>query len=136
MVKISSQRPRSPTPVSSQGVQPALSLPVELHALSFWVENFQFRLDDLPGMGHEYGSYVLLHWARARPDSSLHLALLALSHAVFGRIRQVDEATIGAYKFYARSIVKLSKETKELSSENMDQLLLTTMLMANYEVRA
>ena len=94
-----------------------------------------FRLDDLPDIGHEYGSYVIFNWIRARPGSSLHLALSAVSHAVFGRARQVDEAIEKADSAHAQSIVKTHREMKVLSNESIDQLLVTTMLMSTYEVR-
>lgn len=112
----------------------ALSIPVEVHAFHYWMENFIFRLDDLPDIGHEYSTYVLSYWARARPGSSLHLALSALSHAVFGRARQVSKAIEDADKIHAQGIVRTHKELKELSDESIDQLLITIMLMSSYEV--
>ena len=56
------------------------------------MENFMFRLEDLPEIGHEYSNYVIFGWARARPGSSLHAAFSALSHAVFGRARHTNKA--------------------------------------------
>ena len=93
-----------------------------------------FRLDDLPDIGHEYNSFVISHWARARPGSGLHLALSALSHAVFGKARNVNKALEDADKFHAQSIMKTHKEMNELSAENIDQLLVTIMLMSSFEV--
>ena len=96
-----------------------------------------FRLEDLPDIGHEYGNYVLFNWVRARPGSSLHVALSALSHAVFGRARHENKALENAGKAQALSIVKTSKEmmeVKQVSSQSIDQLLVATMLMGTYEV--
>lgn len=112
----------------------SLSIPVELHAFHYWVENFTAWPNDLLDIGHEYGSYALCHWNRARPDSSLHLAVSAFSLAVFGLARRVNKALEEADEFYARSVMKTRKEIKELSKETIDQLLVATMLMASYDV--
>ena len=96
-----------------------------------------FRLEDLPDIGHEYGSYVIFHWVRARPESSLHLAPFALSHAVFGRANYVDKALEDADRAHAQSIVKMQEEMGEIGdspNEKIDQLLVTTMLMSSYQV--
>lgn len=96
-----------------------------------------FRLEDLPDIGHEYSNYVLFNWVRAQPGSSLHVALSALSHAVFGRARHVNKAIEDADRAHAQSIIKTSKgmrEMKEMSSESIDQLLVAIMLMGTYEV--
>jgi hypothetical protein len=112
----------------------ALSTPIEIKAFHYWMENFTFRLDDLPDIGHEYGSYVLLYWNRARSYSSLHLALSALSHAVFGRAKQVSKAVESAQRIHAQTIVSTKKDMDEVSDESIDQLLVAVMLMGTYEV--
>jgi hypothetical protein len=93
-----------------------------------------FKVDDLPDIGHEYGTYVLSHWNRAQPGSSLHLAFSALSHAVFGRARWVNKAIEDADRSHAQSIVRTQEEMKEFSNESIDQLLVSIMLMGTYEV--
>ncbi|KAF2836631.1 hypothetical protein M501DRAFT_1018970 [Patellaria atrata CBS 101060] len=110
-----------------------LSLPLETHALHYWARNFAFRLEELPDIGHEYSSYVLLVLARARPDSSIHHALSAFSHAVFGRARQFANAMQIADTAYARGIVKTYREMNTMDNEGIDQLLITIMLMNSYE---
>ena len=125
--------------VTQQPIEPsasrALSQPIDGQALSYFVANFVFRPDDLPDIAHEYSTYVLLSWARAWPDSSIHAALYALSHAMYGRARQVDVALTDAEKLYASSIVQVRKEMANPSTQqDIDHLLFTIMLMGFYEV--
>ena len=120
----------SPEPSPPDG----LSTPIEIQAFHYWRENFIFGLDELPDFGHEYGSYVLFYWNRARSDSSLHLALSALSHAVFGRARQVSQALEQAKRIHAQAIVSTKKDMNEVSEETIDQLLVAIMLMGSYAV--
>ena len=93
------------------------------------------RSDDLPDFGHDFSVHVLSHLNASADDSSLSLALYACSHAIFGRVRHVEEACEEAETFYAKSIIKTQQQiSKNLSSENLDMLLITIMLMASYEV--
>jgi hypothetical protein len=122
---------------ASPSLSYALSLPIDVQSFHYWVENFMFRLDDLPDIGHEYSNYVIFTWVRAHPGSSLHVSLFALSHAVFGRARRVSKAIEDADRAHAQSIIKTSKDMrdmKEMSGEDIDQLLVATMLMGTYEV--
>jgi hypothetical protein len=112
----------------------AVSTPLETQAFHYWLENFTFRLDDLPDIGHEYSNYVSLYWNRARSDSSLHLALSALSHAVFGKAKHVSKAVEDAERFHAQTIMSAKKDMDEVSNETIDQLLVAIMLMGIYEV--
>ena len=110
---------------------------MDVQAFHYWLENWMFRLEDLPEIGHMYSEHVLFHWARARPGSGLHLALFAFSHAVFGRANHVERALEEADKAHAQSIVATQKEMEDLeqlSDERIDQLLVTTMLMSSYQV--
>ena len=122
---------------TSPSISTALSTPIEVQAFHYWIENFMFRLEDLPDIGHEYSNYVIFNWIRAQPGSSLHVSLSALSHAVFGRARHVNKAIQDADRAHAQSIIKTSKDmrdVKEMSTENIDQLLVAIMLMGLYEV--
>ncbi|KAF2476004.1 uncharacterized protein BDR25DRAFT_212412 [Lindgomyces ingoldianus] len=114
-------------------ILPALSFPLELHSVNYWVKNWAFGTNDLPGIGHEYTSYVISHKDRARQDSSLHLAFLAFALAVFGRARKVRKALEDANRFYSQTIAKVKTEIKDVATEDIDQLLITIMLMGTYE---
>lgn len=125
--------PELPSP--SNPISPRHSLDVQ--AFHYWLENFMFRLEDLPDIGHEYNTHVVFHWTRARPGSSLHLALFAYSHVVFGRANHVERAFEDADKAHAQALVTMQQEMKDfdqLSDGKIDQLLVTTMLMSSYQV--
>jgi hypothetical protein len=122
-------------PLPSIAATPSHALDVQ--AFHYWLENFMFRLEDLPDIGHEYSAYVVFHWARARPGSGLHLGLFAYSHAVFGRANHVEKALQDADRAHSQAIVTMQKEMEDfeqLPDGNIDQLLVTTMLMSSYQV--
>jgi hypothetical protein len=113
---------------------PAITTSYETLAFHYWVENYVFRVDELPEFGHEYLQYVLYYWNRTRPGSSLHLALSAVSLAVFGKARGVGQAVEDAERIHEQTIVSTKKVMSEVSDETIDQLLLAIMLMGFYEV--
>ncbi|KAI1655448.1 hypothetical protein F4813DRAFT_398086 [Daldinia decipiens] len=109
------------------------SIPAEDKALQFWLNNYVFRDDEVPEFAREYNHYSIACRDIAQHDSSLRLIISALSHAVFGRVMQLDESIEEAEKLFARSIDTVQRETLRLSQSNIDELLLTTMLMADYK---
>ncbi|KAI9661610.1 MAG: hypothetical protein M1821_008848 [Bathelium mastoideum] len=116
-----------------RSLPPSLSITVELHAFHYWAENFTYVPDDLPDIEQEYNSYALSAWNRAKPGSTLHLAVSAYSLAVFGRTRRMYKILEVADKYYTSSVVKMREEIQELSNERIDQLLISTILMTSYE---
>lgn len=115
-------------------ISSALHLPLEIHALNYWVANFALDTTDVPDFGLEYSSYVVSYWKSASRDSSLHLALLALAYGVFGRARRSHMAIETAIRFFSKALTKVKAEIKDVASENVDPLLLTIMLMGSFEV--
>ncbi|RDW57195.1 hypothetical protein BP5796_12645 [Coleophoma crateriformis] len=110
-----------------------LTIPVETHAFNYFVQSFTVWPNEMPDIGQDYLTYALAHYDRARPDSSLHLAVSAFSLASFGRARRVSRALEAAHGFYARSITTTQKELSELADENLDHLVVATLLMSQYE---
>lgn len=100
----------------------------------YWIAGHVFRPDDLSEPGHEYNVHVLEHWVRAKPGSSLHLALTALSHAVFGRAKNVPKAIAEGERAYVSALNRTKLAVSRQEEESTDSLLLTTMLMGFYEV--
>jgi hypothetical protein len=114
----------------------ALPFTVETHAVNYWVENFTFQLNELPEFGHEYTSYVIEQWRHANPDSTLHTALLALAHAVFGRTKHISNALEKANKYYVKTLERLKEIVENIDAvpnKDIDPLLLAIMLMGSYE---
>ena len=113
-----------------------LSVPINKQAVSFWVDNFTFNTEDLPEIGHDFTVYIPAHSKTFDTESGVSLALAACSHAAFGRLKNVERALHEGERFYAHSIIKTQEDMKQqLSNEALDQLLITIMLMAYYEVR-
>jgi hypothetical protein len=103
--------------------------------MNYWVENFVFGFDDIPEIGHEYTSYLLPSRDRAHQGSALRLALSALTHAIFGRTRRVDKALKDANMLYSQAITRMEAEVKGVTPEDMDEPLITMILMGSFEVR-
>lgn len=112
----------------------APSLPLDIHALNYWMESFAFGVDDVMNTEPEYSSCITLHWRKTSSDSSLHLALSTLTHAIFGHAKQVDKAIEKAHGFYCRAVTKLHTELKNVANQEIDKFLITTMLLGSYEV--
>ncbi|KAF2716161.1 hypothetical protein K431DRAFT_26331 [Polychaeton citri CBS 116435] len=125
-------RPRSPMIEIGR----PLSQSIAEQALNFWAYEWLHRYPGVPEIGHECGDHVLDQWKRASPDSSCHLALSAVSQAVFGRVRNDDKAFKGATLSYLQCIRKTRSEVAAAkpSAEEMDQLLVSVMLMSSFEV--
>lgn len=126
--------------MKSQQILPALQVPMEVHAVNFWSEMWvpTFAVNGVAcNLEDDYGSYAASQWSRAQPGSCLHLALLAVTHAVFGRGRWSSLALERGDKYYGKALTSLSKAMRDpdlVSSEDIDHLLITTMLMASFEV--
>lgn len=115
------------------GIQPALSLPLEMHALYYYADSVSMERYVLGDAGYDYGSHVLLHWQSAEPDSCLRLALTAYSHAVLGQNRGVRPALCLAQRVYARAVETIREAMRRISGDTIYQVLLAMMLMGGYE---
>lgn len=109
-----------------------LDTQLDVYAFGFYIRNFLFQPDDLPDFALDYTSFVLQQWSRSAPSSSLHLALYAVAHAVFGREKAVQRALDAAIVFYAKSTAKLREEVQD---EDVDKSHLVTarLLLGTYQ---
>ncbi|KAJ5309209.1 hypothetical protein N7508_004588 [Penicillium antarcticum] len=114
-------------------IQPALSLPLEMHALYHCADIFFLEKNMLVEPGQEFVSHVLPYWEYAEPDSSLRLAMTAYSNAVFGRSKGVRSALCLAEKAYMKTVEQTLEEMKTLSANKIYQVVLAMMLMGSYE---
>jgi len=113
--------------------QTALSISLDEQAFQYWVQTNVSHADSLHEAAHEWHTYVLPYWMKAKPGSCLHLAVSTLSRAVFGRARNVPQALVQAGKSYAQCLARTQQAVSGQLHESMDQLLLTTMLMGYFE---
>lgn len=119
--------------VNGSELQPALPLPLDMHALYYYAESVSMEKDRLGDACYEYNSHVLHYWNLAKPDSCLRLALTAYSHAVIGRNRGVRQALCLAQRVYAKAVVEIQKAMSGISSDTIYQVILAMMLMGSYE---
>lgn len=121
------------TNVDFKPIERPPGLSVEVKALQYFAANFVFRPEDLPDIGHEYVTYIFPYWVCSPKGSSLHLALYALAHATYGRAVQDGETIAEADRLYGRSIETLRQTMPTARNSDINDLLLTIMIMAFYE---
>jgi hypothetical protein len=113
--------------------QSALLISLDEQAFQYWIQTNVSHAESLHEAAHEWHTYVLPYWMKAKPGSCLHLAVSTLSRAVFGRARNVPQALVQAGKSYARCLARTQRAVSGQLHESMDELLLTTMLMGYFE---
>lgn len=118
---------------NSSRIQPALSLPLEMHALYYYADSVSMERHILGDACYDYSSHVLHHWELAAPTSCLRLALTAYSHAVIGRNRGVRQAFSVAERVYAKAVEEIRMTMMRLSGDIIYQVMLAMMLMGSYE---
>ncbi|KAI0108018.1 hypothetical protein F4814DRAFT_41511 [Daldinia grandis] len=107
--------------------------PAEDRALKFWLDNYVFRNDEIPEFAREYNHYLTAYRDITQHNSSLYLIVSAFSHATLGREMRSDESIERAEKLFSQSMDSMQNEIRQLSQSNIDKLLLTTMLTADYK---
>lgn len=113
--------------------QPAMQLSLDDYALQYWSQTNVSHADTLHEAAHEWHTHVIPYWLKATPGSCLQLAVSTLSRAVFGRARGIPEALLQADRSYAQCLYKTQRAVGGQFQENMDELLLTTMMMGYFE---
>ena len=124
---VEKQRPLAPAP------QTPLSISLDEQAFQYWIQTNVSHASNLHEAAHEWHTYVLPYWMKAKPGSCLHLAVSTLSRAVFGRARNVPQALVQAGKSYSQCLARTQRAVSGQLRESMDELLLTTMLMGYFE---
>jgi hypothetical protein len=134
----SGKRSGSPSTSSSVFVMSppsrALVIPLETHALQYWITNYASWSDDLIDIGHGYCNYAIGLWNYIRPDSCVRNAIAAFAHATFARARRDTQALVAANTFYAQAITRLRQDISELCVDRIDESIVATMLLSAYDV--
>ncbi|OTB14946.1 hypothetical protein K445DRAFT_22966 [Daldinia sp. EC12] len=131
--KSKAQAPPEPDVGVDPVVSPVLSISKNDETLNFWLENYINRDAEIPEFAREYSYFLVDFLPKVQHDSSLYLAMSAFSHAVFGRVMQSDKSIEEAERTFARGVERVQSEIRQASQNNIDELLLATMLMADYE---
>ena len=113
--------------------RPPPTLSLDDHAFQYWAQTNVTQAGTLHEAAHEWHTHVIPYWIKAKPGSCLYLAVSTLSRAVFGRARGVPQALAQADRSYAQCLYKTQQAVGGQSHENMDELLLTTMMMGYFE---
>lgn len=113
--------------------RPALTLSLDDQAFQYWAQTNITQADTLHEAAHEWHTHVIPYWTKAKPGSCIHLAVATLSRAVYGRARGVPEALALADRSYSQCLYKTQQAVGGQSHEDMDELLLTTMMMGYFE---
>jgi hypothetical protein len=111
----------------------ALTLSLDDHAFQYWAMTNVSQADTLHEAAHEWHTHVIPYWAKAKPGLCLQLAILTLSRAVFSRARRSPQALVQADRSYAQCLHRTQQAVSGKSNENMDELLLTAMMMGYFE---
>ncbi|KAI0376875.1 hypothetical protein F5Y04DRAFT_195147 [Hypomontagnella monticulosa] len=98
-----------------------------------WMENYVSRDSEMPESAREYGCYLRVYWDSLRHNSSLHLAASAVASTVLGYTTRDNNMIQNAAALFAESVTRMQIEVQQLSQDNIDELLITTMLVADYE---
>ena len=121
------------TRTSLQAPQPALTLSLDDLAFQYWAQTNITQADTLHEAAHEWHTYVMPYYVKAKPGSCIHLAASTLSRAVYARARGVPQALALADRSYSQCLYKTQQAVGGQSHENTDELLLTTMMMGYFE---
>ncbi|KAK2799372.1 hypothetical protein FQN50_008478 [Emmonsiellopsis sp. PD_5] len=114
-------------------ILPALSIPLDEQALNYYARCFLELPHGSPEIADSHLKCVLDNWRYNDPQSILSLAVLAVSHATFGRARRSHAALAAAGGKYSRALLKTNLALKDVNQAAGDEVLLSIMLLSFYE---
>ena len=79
--------------------------------------------------------YVEPFWRTSANGTPLRLAVSALSHAVFGRVKAIPDSIEIGVRTYGDALKATSRALLTRTGVPIEHLVLTIMLLSNYEVR-
>lgn len=97
----------------------------------------RFTEDDstaLPATVPDYYKHVFKE-KHLKPDSTLYLAVSAMSIAAFGRCKAIPGALSLAWKKYAKAIARTKVGVSDQGKATEDSFLLTILSLSHFEVR-
>ena len=117
----------------SYSIRPALSIPLNDHALCYYSRYYAEVPYGFPELVDGHLKYASADWCHSQPQSILGLAILAVSHATFGRARKSHAALAVGCRKYLNALVKTNIALKNVSEATHDEVLLAIMLLSFYE---
>ncbi|KAK2792787.1 hypothetical protein FQN52_002850 [Onygenales sp. PD_12] len=114
-------------------ILPALSISLDEQAVNYYARCFLELPHGSPEIADSHLKCVLDNWHYNDPQSILSLAVLAVSHATFGRARRSHAALAVAGGKYSRALLKTNLALKDMNQATGDEVLLSAMLLSFYE---
>lgn len=124
---------KPPAKPQSFFILPALDIPLEDQALTYYSRYYVEVPHGLPEIVDGHLKYALADWCYSQPQSILSLAIFAVSHATFGRTRKSYAALVVGSMKYSKALVKTNLALKDASEATHDEVLLAVMLLSFYE---
>ena len=122
-----------PVELQSFYILPALDIPLDDQALTYFSRYYVEVPHDLPEIVDGHLKYALANWSYSQPQSILSLAILAISHATFGRARKSHAALGEGCAKYSKALVKINLALENASEATHDEVLHAVMLSSFYE---
>lgn len=123
----------SPAEPQSFFILPALDIPLDDQALTYYSRYYVEVQHGLPEIVDSHLKYALVDWCYSQPQSILSLAIFAVSHATFGRARKNHAALAVGCTKYSKALMKTNLALKDASEATHDEVLLAVMLLSFYE---
>ena len=117
----------------SYSIIPALHVPLDDQALCYYSRYYVEVPYGFPEIVDGHLKYASTDLCYSQPQSILSLAILAVSHATFGRARKSHAASAVGCKKYLNALVKTNIALKDVSDATHDEVLLAVMLLSFYE---
>ena len=112
---------------------PALDIPLDDQALTFYSRYYVEVPHGLPEVMDGHLKYAVADYCHSQPQSILGLAILALSHALFGRAQKNPTALTVACTKYSKALVQINLALRDASTSMCDKVLHAAMLLSFYE---
>ena len=119
--------------LQSYSITPALHVPLDDQALCYYSRSYVEVSYGFPEIVDGHLKYASADWCYLQPQSILSLAILAVSHATFGRARNSHAALAVGCKSYLNALVKTNMALKDVGDATHDEVILAVMLLSFYE---
>lgn len=124
---------KAPASEPQSSVPPALEMPVDEQALTYYSRHYVEAPQALSGIMDGHLQCALIHGCYSQPQSILSLAIFAVSHATYGRARRSQAALSIGYLKYSKALLKTNLALKDPTESTNDDVLLAVMLLSYYE---
>lgn len=119
--------------VSSFAILPGLNIALDEQALTYYTRFYVEEPHDWPEIVEGHLKHVPTGKCYTNPQSVLSLAILAVSHATFGRAQRSHAALAVGARTYSNALTKTNAALRDPAEATKDEVLLAAMLLSFYE---